>query len=158
MESQERFDAAAEKLDELKAKMEEAKTAVKDSIKDGVANFRSDMEFTSSCIDEIYDDAEKRHDQKIEENIDRIIAAEEKHEEKKEERREALRAKIKSLQDKINDLSWEYAKADQEELILDLLAYADECHEIAVYMAEEAIFAYKEAAEQIEIYKEKYGE
>ena len=158
MELQERFDAATAKLDELKAKMEEANKAVKESIKDGAANFRSDMEFTSSCIDEIFEEAEKKHDLKVEERVDNIIAADERLEEKREERREASRAKIKKLQDRINDISRDYAKADQEELILDLLAYADECHETAVYMAEEAIHAYKEAAEQIAIYKEKYGE
>ena len=157
MELTERFEAATAKMDELKAKMEEANKAVKESVKQGAANFKSDMEFTQASIDEIFDEAEKKHDLKVEERIDNIIAADERIEEKREERREASRAKIKSLRDKINDLSRSYAKADQEELIIDLLTYADDCQETAIYMAEEAVLAYREAAEQIALYNEKYG-
>ena len=158
MDIMERFDAATAKLDELRDKLEEANKAVKESVKDGAASFRTHMEFTQSSIDEIFDDAEKRLDLKVEERVDNIIAADERLEEKREERYDASVAKLKKLQDRINDLSRDYAKADQEEIIIDLLAYADECHDTAVYMAEEAIKAYKAAAEQIEIYNEKYGE
>ena len=139
MELTDRFEAATAKMDELKAKMEEANKAVKESISQGAANFKSDMEFTQASIEEIFDDAEDRA------------------EEKREERREASRAKIKNLQDKINDLSQAYAKADQEELIVDLLTYADECQETAIEMAEEAVLAYRAAAEQIALYNDKYG-
>ena len=158
MDLTERLDAAASKMVELRAKLEEANEAVKESFKEGAANFRSDMEFTQESIDEIFDEAEKHHDLKVEERIDNIIAADEKIEAKKEERREAQRAKIKKLQDKINDLSQAYAKADQEELIVELLEYADDCREAAIALAEESVLAYKAAAEQIEIYYEKYGE
>ena len=48
-------------------------------------------------------------------------------------------------------------KADQEEFILELLDYADECQATAVYMAEEAAVAYKTAAQEIAKYNEKYG-
>ena len=157
MSTEERFEAASVKMDELMAKIEEVNKALKESIKDGAANFKSDMKFTQESIDEIFDDAEKRHDQKVEERIDEIIALDEKLDEKKEERRDALRARIGNLQDKINDLSQAYAKADQEELIIDLLDYADDCRETAIEMAEEAILAYKAAAEQIALYNEKYG-
>ena len=158
MDLTDRADAAAAKMNELKAKMEEANNAVKESIQQGAANFKSDMEFTQASIDEIFEDAEKKHDLKVEERIDKIIDADARLEEKRAERREASKAKIKNLQDKINDLSQAYARADMEELIIDLLTYADECQETAVCMAEEAVLAYKAAAEQIAIYKEKYGE
>ena len=158
MELNERFEAVSAKMDELKVKMEEANNAVKESFKQGAANFKSDMEFTQASIDEIFDAAETKHDLKVEERIDDIIAADASHEEKREERLEASKAKIKSLQDKINELSQAYAKADQEELIIELLTYADECQEVAIFMAKEAVLTYKAAAEQIEIYNEKYGE
>ena len=109
MSTEERFETASVKMDELKAKIEEVNKALKESIKEGAANFKS------------------------------------------------LRARIGNLQDKINDLSQAYAKADQEELIIDLLDYADDCRETAIEMAEEAILAYKAAAEQIALYNEKYG-
>ena len=157
MDLTERFEAATAKMDELKVKMEEANKAVKESVKEGTANFISDMEFTQASIDEIFDDAEKRHDLKVEERVDNIIAADEKLEEKREERREAAVAKIKNLQDRINDLSRDYAKADQEQLIIDLLTYADVCQKTAIEMAEDAVYAYRAAAEQIAIYNEKYG-
>ena len=158
MDMTEKFEAASAKMDELKAKMEEANEAVKESFKQGAANFKSDMEFTSASIDEIFDEAEKTHDLKVEERIDNVIAFDEKLEDKKEERREAARAKFKNLQDKINDLSQAYAKADMEELIIDLLTYGDDCQAMAIEMAEEAVLAYRAAAEQIAIYNEKYGE
>ena len=158
MDTNERFDEATKKMDELKAKLEEANKTVKESFKDGVANFKSDMEFTSTSIDEIFDDAEKKHDMKVEERIDKFIDADERREAKREERRAASTAKIENLQNKINDLGQAHAKADQEELIADLLTYAEDCQATAVYMAEEAVLAYRAAAEQIAIYNEKYGE
>ena len=149
---------AEAKKAELRAKMEEANKAVKDSVRQGAANFRSDMEFTQASIDEIFDDAEKRIDARIEEGIENIEAADARIEERRDERREAASAKLKDLQNRINDLSQLYAKTDQEELILDLLSYADECQANAVYMAEQAVIAYKAAADQMEGYYEKYGD
>jgi NADH dehydrogenase/NADH:ubiquinone oxidoreductase subunit G len=158
MDLTERYDAVTAKMDELRAKLEESNEAVKESFKQGAADFRADMEFNQNSIDEILEEAKREHDIRVEERIDDIIATDEAFEARKEERREAARAKIKNLQDKINDLGQAYARADQEELIVDLLTYADECQEIAIYMSEEAILAYKAAAEQIALYYEKYGE
>ena len=62
-----------------------------------------------------------------------------------------------ALRDRINELAQDVSKADQEEFILDLLDYADECQATAVYMAEEAAAAYKAAAQEIVKYNEKYG-
>lgn len=157
MDLNERIDAAKAKMDELKSKMEDANEAVKESWKQGVADFKSDMEFTKNTIAEISDEEERKLELKAEGRIEKIVEADEKIEAKKEERHEASMAKKKSLQDKINSLSQAYAKADQEELIMDLIDYAEECQENAAYMAEEAILAYKAAAEQIALYNEKYG-
>ena len=59
--------------------------------------------------------------------------------------------------DRINELAQDIGKADQEQLILDLLDYADECQATAVEMAEEAALAYKAAAKELVKYNEKYG-
>lgn len=158
MDFDERMEAAEAKKAELRTKMEEANKALKDSVRQGAANFRSDMEFTQASIDEIFDDAEKRIDARIEEGIENIEAADARIEERRDERREAASAKLKDLQNRINDLSQLYAKTDQEELILDLLSYADECQANAVYMAEQAVIAYKAAADQMASYYEKYGD
>ena len=139
MDLKERFDEVSARMDELKAKAEKASQDVKESWAQGIDDFRADMEFNRANFDEIADDAERKHDLRVEERIDRRIA-----------RAEALR-------DKINDLGEAYAKADQEELILGLLEYADECQAVAVYMAEEAAAAYKAAANEIAAYNDKYG-
>ena len=87
-----------------------------------------------------------------------MVETDEKLAARREERQEVSREKFRKLQDKINDLSQAYARADMEDLIIDLLDYADECQEAAVALAEEAALAYRTAAEQIAIYNEKYGE
>ena len=135
MNSEERFKATAAGMDELKAKIEEVNRAVKESFSEGAANFRSDMEFTKSSIDEISDETEKKIELKAEQR----------------------KTKLQELQDRINDLGQAYAKADQEELITGLLEYADECRESAVYMADEAVNAYRAAAAELVKYNEKYG-
>ena len=140
MNSEERFEAAAAGMDELKAKIEEVNKAVRDSFTEGAANFRSDMQFTKSSIEGISDETE------------------EKIEAKKDARLEKRRTKLQELQDKINDLGQAYAKADQEDLIVGLIEYADECRDTAVYMADEAVNAYRAAAKELAKYNEKYGD
>ena len=158
MDVNERFEASAAAMDELKAKLEKAHETVKDSMKDGVANFKADMKFTSDSVDEVFVDAEKQHDLKVEQRVDKVIDAEERFDAKKEERREARKARIDELKNKINDLGQAYAKADQEELIADLLVYAEDCEATALYMAQEAVLAYEAAARELADYYEKYGE
>lgn len=193
----EKFDEVSAKMDELKAKAEKAAQEVKESWTQGIADFKADMEFTGASISEIADDAERKHNLKVEERIDKAISASEtikesfadgaanfkadgealksglrdaaveideqteitdaKIEAKREERAEEHRTKIEELRDKINDLGVAHAKADQEELILELLYYADDCQAIALYMAEEAAIAYKAAANELAIYNAKYG-
>ncbi len=157
MDINERFDEISAKMDELKAKAEKASEEVKESWNQGLADFKADMEFTMNSIDEIAEEAEKNHDLRVEKRIDDIIAADEKIEEKKEERAEKRREKLFALRDRINELAQDINKADQEQLIIDLLDYADECQETAVYMAEEAALAYKAAAEELVKYNAKYG-
>ena len=158
MDVNERFEASAATMDELKAKLEKAHETVKESMKDGVANFKSDVKFTTETVDEVFEDAEKQHDLNVEKRIDKVIDAEDKFDAKREERREARKAKIDELKGKINDLGQAYAKADQEELIADLLVYAEDCEATALYMAQEAVLAYEAAAKELADYYEKYGE
>ena len=54
--------------------IEEVNKVLKESIKEGAANFKSDMKFTQESIDEIFDDAENKYDKKVEERIDDMIA------------------------------------------------------------------------------------
>lgn len=157
MTTEERFEAASARMDELKAKIEEVNEAVRESFEQGAADFRSDMAFTKSSIDEISDEAERKIELKAEKQADRMVDAGEKLEARRDERLEKRRAKLESLQNKINDLGQAYARADQEELIIGLLEYGDECRDAAVYMAEEALYAYTAAAEELVKYNEKYG-
>ena len=157
MNTEERFKEAAAGMDELKARIEEANKALKESFSEGAANFRSDMEFTKASIDEISDETERKIELKAEEKIDRIVDAEEKRDARKDERLEKRRTKLEELQNRINDLGQAYAKADQEELIIGLLEYADDCRGTAVYMADEAANAYRAAVRELAEYNRKYG-
>ena len=139
MNTEERFEAAAASMDELKVKLEEVNEAVKESFRQGAAEFKSDMEFTKASIDEISDETERKIEVRSEERIGK------------------RKAKLEELQNKINDLGQAYAKADQEELIIGLLEYAEDCRATAVCMAEEAVTAYKAAADELAEYNKKYG-
>ena len=156
MSIKERLDAAEAKLYELNAQMEDAKAAVTESMNESIEGFKADMENAKAGVKEASDEQERKLELKAEERMDSLIAADEKIEAGIEEKREASRAKRKRLQDKINELSQAYAKADQEELIMELIDYAEDCQAGAVYLAQEAVQAYKEAAEQIAIYNKKY--
>ena len=112
---------------------------MKESFRQGAADFKSDMEFTKASIDEISDETERKIEVRSEERIGK------------------RKAKLEELQNKINDLGQAYAKADQEELIIGLLEYAEDCRATAVYMAEEAVTAYKAAADELAEYNKKYG-
>lgn len=190
----ERFDAAAAKMDELRAKMEKASEEIKASWKQGVDQFKSDMEFNKAAIEEVSAEADRERELRIEKKIDNAIYAsetikesgeegaakfrsdmevlraslreiaeglDEQNElvaEKKEARVEEARAKLEATADKIYGIGQAFERADQEELILDLLTYAEECQALADMMTDEAELALKAAAEQIAIYNEKYGE
>ena len=65
MDLNERFEEVSAKMDELKAKAEKASREVKESWNEGIANFKSDMAFTMESINEVADEAEKKHDQKV---------------------------------------------------------------------------------------------
>lgn len=123
-----------------------ASEAVRESFAEGAANLKADGD---AFVSDLKDAAVEIDEQT--EIADAKIAA------KREEKAEKHRAKIEELRDRINDLGQAHARADQEELILELLEYADDCQAIAVYMAEEAAIAYKAAANEIAIYKAKYG-
>ena len=94
MDLNERFEEVSAKMDELKAKAEKASREVKESWNEGIANFKSDMAFTMESINEVADEAEKKHDQKVEERIDKI-------ETKRDERLEKRREKVYALRDRI---------------------------------------------------------
>jgi polyhydroxyalkanoate synthesis regulator phasin len=157
MDVNKRFEEVSARMTELRARADAASREVEESWKQGIENFKSDMQFTRSSIDEITDETERNIELSIERGIDRIIEADEKLEAKRSENLDAARSRVEKLQDKINSLGQAHAKADQEELILNLLDYADECQETAVHMAEEAARAYIAAAKEIALYDEKYG-
>ena len=187
MDINERLDAAAAKMEELRAKIEETNAEVKESFKEGAANFVSDMKFNRDQIEEISEEADRKSQLRLEKKIDRSLevsdalreskeeglaqmkadAADFKanvaeigdaYDEKMEARLDAAKAKVDAIRDKINDLGQAYARADLEELIVDLITYGDECYEASVYLADEAIAAYKAAAYELALYNEKYGE
>ena len=190
----ERFDAAAARMDELKAKLEKASEEVKESWSQGVANFKSDMAVTRESIEEIAEENEARKQAKKDERREkaenvrdtvresfaegaenyksdmevlreslREVAAgldeqNEAVEAKKEAKVDEARAKLEETANRIYEVGQAFERADQEELILDLLAYAEECQAVADAMTDEAELALKAAAEQIAIYNEKFGE
>lgn len=120
-----------------------ASETIKESGQQGVADFKSDMNTLRENLRDIAEDLDEQHE---------LVSA------KKEAKVEEARAKLQATADKIYEIGQSFERADQEELILDLLTYAEECQELADLMTDEAELALKAAAEQIAIYNEKFGE
>lgn len=147
MSFDERLEALWAKRDEARAKHDEKVRILRESIDAGDKQFVEDMKTlkwafgeASAELSDQADAIDDAIDEKIEE---RIEAA--------EDRRENIRSKIAGIKTEIE-------KADQEDFIVDLLVYAEDCAEIAAYFSEEADYAMAAAEEQIRIYKEKFGE
>ena len=138
----ERFDAATAKMDELKARMGKASDEINESCQQGAAKFRSDMDVLRASLREIAESLDEQNE---------VVS------EKREAKVEEARAKLEATADKIYEIGQSFERADQEELIVDLLTYAEECQDLADMMADEAELALKAAAEQIAIYNEKFG-
>lgn len=129
-----------------KAKAEATADAVKESVTEGVANYKSDMEILRNSLREIAVEVDEQTD-----IADTKIAAD------RASRVDAARAKVAQAKAQVEKVEEAFDKADREELIYDLLVYAEECQALADAMADEAEIALKAAAQQIALYEEAYG-
>ena len=120
-----------------------ASETIKESEQQGATNLRSDMDMLRENLRDIAEDLDEQHE---------LVSA------KKEAKVEEARAKLQATANKIYEIGQSFERVDQEELILDLLTYAEECQELADLMTDEAELALKAAAEQIAIYNEKFGD
>ena len=66
--------------------------------------------------------------------------------------------KARATREKLAEHKEAFDKAAQEEWILDLLAYAEGCYEMAYAWAEEAEYTMMEAAYEIDYYNERFLE
>ncbi len=143
MSFDERVEAFWAKREDVRAKHDERVKAIRDSIDAGDQKFVDDMKNLKWAFGEAaaeLSDQADAIDEKIEEKVDAA-----------EDRRENIKAKIAGIKTEIE-------KADQEDFIVDLLVYAEDCAEIAAYFSNEADCAMAVAEEQIRLYNEKFGE
>ena len=64
--------------------------------------------------------------------------------------------KVNAAKEKVSERKEAFDKAEQEEWILDLLAYAEGCYEMAYAWAEEAEYTMMQAAYEIDYYNERF--
>lgn len=142
MNFDERLEALRAKREERRAKNDEVVKALRESVDAGDQKFAEDVKNLKWAFGEVsaeLGDQADAIDDKIDEKIDAA-----------EERRSNIKAKVAAFKTEIE-------KADQEDLIVDILVYAEDCAEVAAYFAQEADFAIAAAEEQIKIYNEKFG-
>lgn len=143
MSFDERLEALKAKREEHRAKNDELVKSIRDSIDAGDQKFLEDMKNLKWAVGEASAELSDQADALDDLIDDKIDAA--------EDRRENIKAKLKGIKT-------DFEKAELEDLIVDILLYAEDCAEIAAYYSEEADFAMAAAEEQIKIYKEKYGD
>ncbi len=128
-----KIDAAADKIDAAADKFDAEMDA---RIDDDAATIEGDI----NAAEENFRLAKERYEGKL--NSTRLKV--QMHKEEAKARIEASKA--------------EFSKAAQEERILNLLDYADDCQMIALAYAMEAELAVLDACDEIEDYEAKYGE
>ena len=133
---------------------------------------QADAEAVKNALGEIDDkiiDKNVEAKEKVEDNIATVegsaVAAEENFRIAKDRYNSKLNANRLKVQmhqeeikNRIESKKTELDKAAQEELIMDLLDYADDCQMVAYAYAMEAELAILDACDQIDAYEAKFGE
>ena len=132
-ETKEKVDAQIEKEAQ---RQDEAADKLQAMVDDSIAT----AEGSVNAAEENFRLAKERYDSKL--NSTRLMV---------QMHQEEVKNKIEAQKTAID-------KAAQEELIMDLLDYADDCQMIAYAYAMEAELAILDACDQIEAYEAKYGE
>lgn len=129
-----------------------------DKIESRVEKDDAECETAAEKLQAKFDDDKETIEGDINAAEEDIRLAKERYEGKLNSTRLKVQMHLEQIKAKINAKKTEIDKAAQEEMILDLLDYADDCQMIALSYAMEAELAILEACDEIEDYEEKYGE
>ena len=151
-------------------------TAMQKEIEADNAAMNKAMEDINNKIDAKVDADMKKYDEKAEKlqakiddglatadgnlnaSIENNRLAKERYDSKLNATRLKVQMHLEEVKNRIEAKKTELDKAAQEELIMDLLDYADDCQMIAYAYAMEAELAIIDACDQIEDYEAKYGD
>lgn len=158
-------DAIGAALDDIDAKLD-AKT---DKMEKDLDNFDAKVDAKAKKMDKALDDFDAKVDAKVDDQIATVEGdinateedfrlAKERYNSKLNSTRLKVQMHLENVKNKLDNKKTELDKAAQEELIMDLLDYADDCQMIAYAYAMEAELAILDACNEIEDYAAKYGE
>ena len=154
--------AKAEKIDKALDEVDDKIDAKLDEVDAKIdAKLDADAEKCDAAMEKI--------DAKINDDLDTIEGdyyaagedlrlAKERYDSKLNATRLKVQMHLEEVKNRIEAKKTELDKAAQEELIMDLLDYADDCQMIAYAYAMEAELAIIDACDQIEDYEAKYGD
>ena len=163
------------KLDAADEKISAKLDAADEKIEDKMDKVDAKVEELDAKIDakldadaEKYDAAMDKIDAKVNDDLDAIEGdyyaakedvrlAKERYDSKLNATRLKVQMHMEDVKNRIEAKKTELDKAAQEELIMDLLDYADDCQMIAYAYAMEAELAILDACDEIEDYDSKYG-
>ena len=158
-------DAMNDALDEIDSKV----TAKAEKIDKALDEVDDKIDAKLDADAEKCDAAMEKIDAKINDDLDTIEGdyyaagedlrlAKERYDSKLNATRLKVQMHLEEVKNRIEAKKTELDKAAQEELIMDLLDYADDCQMIAYAYAMEAELAIIDACDQIEDYEAKYGD
>ena len=174
-EAQADVDAVGDAIDEIGDKITAKAEAVgkaldeaDDKIDAKVGEIDDKLTAKAEAIDKALDEADDKIDAKVNDDLDAIEGdyyaakedvrlAKERYDSKLNATRLKVQMHMEDVKNRIEAKKTELDKAAQEELIMDLLDYADDCQMIAYAYAMEAELAILDACDEIEDYDSKYG-
>ena len=168
-EADAKLDAADEKIDAKVGEIDDKISAKLDKVDAKLDEVDAKIDAKLDADAEKCDAAMEKIDAKINDDLDTIEGdyyaagedlrlAKERYDSKLNATRLKVQMHLEEVKNRIEAKKTELDKAAQEELIMDLLDYADDCQMIAYAYAMEAELAIIDACDQIEDYEAKYGD
>ena len=162
------LDEADDKIDAKVGEIDDKIDAKLDKVDAKVEELDAKIDAKLDADAEKYDAAMDKIDAKVNDDLDAIEGdyyaakedvglAKERYDSKRNATRLKVQMHMEDVKNRIEAKKTELDKAAQEELIMDLLDYADDCQMIAYAYAMEAELAILDACDEIEDYDSKYG-
>ena len=162
------LDEADDKIDAKVGEIDDKIDAKLDKVDAKVEELDAKIDAKLDADAEKYDAAMDKIDAKVNDDLDAIEGdyyaakedvrlAKERYDSKLNATRLKVQMHMEDVKNRIEAKKTELDKAAQEELIMDLLDYADDCQMIAYAYAMEAELAILDACDEIEDYDSKYG-
>jgi len=140
-------DAINKVFDNLDEKLANAISEGIDTVEDAITGAAEKIEDAAKTAEGNYYAAQEN-----------LRIARENYESKLNSERLEVQMRLENLRSKIAEKKDSVDKAVQEEVITDLLCYAQDCQSMSLFYAQEADLAMKDAKDLIDDFNKKYGE